>query len=46
MLNTTIYSIIQGQSTALHHAAYWGQTDSVALLATSGANLNMQDEVS
>ena len=46
MLNTIIYSIIQVQWTPLHYAAALGHTDSVALLAASGANVNMKDKVS
>ena len=46
MLNTIIYSIIQWQRTPLHYAAAWGHTDSVALLAARGANINMKDDVS
>ena len=32
--------------TPLHFAAERGHTDSVALLAARGANINMKDEVS
>ena len=46
MLNTIIYSIIQDQWTPLHYAARGGHTDSVALLAASGANINMKNNVS
>ena len=38
--------IIQWQRTPLHVAAYAGYTDSVALLAANGANVNMKDKVS
>ena len=39
-------SIIQWQGTALHKAASRGHTQSVALLVSRGANVNMKDEVS
>ena len=38
--------IIQGQDTPLHMAAYEGHTDSVALLASNGADVNMKNKVS
>ena len=38
--------IIQEQVTPLHYAAYNGHTDSVALLAANGADVNMKDHVS
>ena len=38
--------IIQGQRTPLHVAALSGHTDSVALLAANGADVNMKDWVS
>ena len=38
--------IIQGRNTPLHEAAYYGHTDSVALLAANGANVNMKNKVS
>ena len=38
--------IIQGRDTPLHYAAYKGHTDSVALLAANGADVNMEEEVS
>ena len=38
--------IIQDQRTPLHEAAYMGHTDSVALLAANGADVNMKDKVS
>ena len=44
--NVQYYSIIQEQWTPLHCAARWGHTDCVALLAASGANVNMKDKVS
>ena len=40
------YPIIQWQSTPLHWAAGQGHTNSVALLVTSGADINMKDKVS
>ena len=38
--------IIQDQNTPLHFAAFRGHTDSVALLAANGADVNMKDKVS
>ena len=38
--------VLQGQGTPLHWAAIKGHTDSVALLASRGANINMKDRVS
>ena len=38
--------IIQARDTPLHWAAYEGHTDSVALLAANGANVNMKNMVS
>ena len=38
--------IIQWQNTPLHFAANNGHTDSVALLAANGADVNMKEEVS
>ena len=38
--------IIQTRDTPLHLAAYAGHTDSVALLAANGADVNMKNVVS
>ena len=38
--------IIQNRDTPLHCAAYYGHTDSVALLAANGADVNMKNNVS
>ena len=38
--------IIQTRNAPLHVAAFWGHTDSVALLAANGADVNMKDRVS
>ena len=40
------YYIIQWQSTPLHLATNRGHTDSVALLVASGADINMNNDVS